>query len=454
LPQIPDHLLYAEKKQIGQVPSRWHRNCTGGDAVNVELAILQRPALELRPSAALVAYAQLLSVTAHDMEQLVERELGDNPALERAEPAPGAALPGTVVAPVQNDPADEPGLLAELARDARATLPRSDHAALDLLLGSIDDRGFLTVDLAAITRAVGSSAERVEALHALVRQLAPVGFASRDVRECLDVQLQLLDADPQLVALARRLVAGSLADLAAGRYGTLARQLGVDRALVVAARDLIRRRLRPFPVLDGPLRAGGPAPRADPDVIIALSADDPAELRIELSEERHLALRVSPAYDALDDTAVATQDRTQALQRVQSARTFVRRLHQRWSTMRRIVAYTVSEQRAFVLEGPAALRPLTRAQVAAALGLHESTVSRAVAGRSALLPCGRVVELKAFYTASLCAQEALRELIAREPRPLSDDELAAMLSAGGHRVARRTVAKYRSLLDIPPSSRR
>jgi RNA polymerase sigma-54 factor len=122
--------------------------------------------------------------------------------------------------------------------------------------------------------------------------------------------------------------------------------------------------------------------------------------------------------------------------------------------MRCVVEHTAREQRAFVLHGPAALLPLTRAQVATAIGVHESTVSRAVAGRSALLPCGRVVELKAFFCASLCAHEALRELVAREQRPLSDDELAAALSAGGHPVARRTVAKYRSVLGIPPSARR
>ena len=81
-------------------------------------------------------------------------------------------------------------------------------------------------------------------------------------------------------------------------------------------------------------------------------------------------------------------------------------------------------------------------------------MSRAVAGRSVLLPCGRVVELRDFFCASLSAQEALRELIARETRPLSDDDLAAALNAGGHRVARRTVAKYRGLLDIPASAQR
>jgi RNA polymerase sigma-54 factor len=425
-----------------------------------ELSIQQRPMLELRPTAALVAYAQLLVVSAGELEGLIERELRENPALERADPPAPARLPpaGVTAEPREpaDEPADEPGLLARLSLEARASLPQRDHAVLEFLLGSIDDRGFLTLDPAVIARVVGAPGERVEAVHALVRALGPVGFASRDIRDCLDTQLECLDADPRLIAIARRLVAGSLGDLAAGRYGVLARRLGVDRAHVVAARDLIRRRLRPFPVLDAPLRGARHEAPSAPDVVIALDPDDPGELRIELTEERLGALRVSPAYDGsgVGAAAMSAADRCAVTAQARSARAFVRRLHERWSTMRCVVEHTVREQRAFVVDGPAALLPLTRAQVAAAIGVHESTVSRAVAGRSALLPCGRVIELKAFFCASLSAQDALRDLVARETHPLSDGELQAALVARGHQVARRTVAKYRSLLGIPSSAQR
>jgi RNA polymerase sigma-54 factor len=421
-----------------------------------ELSTEGRLVLELRPTAALVAYAQLLAVPSGEVDRLVERELLENPALELAEPAPAPLLPGWVAQAAPREPADEPGLLVQIARDARASLPREDHAALDFLLGSIDDRGFLTVEPDVVARVVGASAQRVHAVHALVRELGPLGFASRDVRQCLDVQLDHVDGEPQLVALARRLVASSLGDLAAGRYGVLARRLGVDRTRVVAARDLIRSRLRPFPVLDAPLR-GGHEPPSAPDIVIDVHPADPTELCISLAEERRFALRVSPLYDGLRGDgadALHPDERRRAAEQATSARAFVRRLHERWSTIRRVVEYTAAHQRAFVLRGPAALRPLTRAAVAAQLGVHESTVSRAVAGRSVLLPCGRLVELKDFFRPSLSTQEALRELIACETRPLSDYDLAAALNADGHRVARRTVAKYRGLLDIPPSTQR
>ena len=295
----------------------------------------------------------------------------------------------------------------------------------------------------------------MRAVHALVRELGPLGFASRDIRDCLDAQLDQVAADPQLVALARRIVASSLDDLAAGRYGALSRRLGVDRARVVAVRDLIRARLRPFPVLDAPLR-GGQEPPSAPDIIVEVDPDDPAELRIELTEERRFALRVSPAYDGLGPRArahagraahgAASRRRTRAAS-CAACRSAGRRSGA-WSSTPSITSARSCSR------GPAALRPLTRAAVAAEIGLHESTVSRAVAGRSVLLPCGRLVELRDFFCASLSAQEALRELIARETRPLSDDDLAAALNAGGHRVARRTVTKYRGLLDIPPSAKR
>ena len=418
-----------------------------------ELSMEGRLLLDMRPTAALVAYAQLLAVPSGELERLVERELRENPALEHAEPAPPPPMPGWLVGPGPREPADEPGLLAQIARDARASLPPEDHAALDFLLGSIDDRGFLTVDADVVARAVGAPQQRVDAVHALVRELGPLGFASRDVRECLDHQLDHVDADPQLVALARRLVACSLGDLAAGRYGALARRLGVDRGRVVAARDLIRARLRPFPVLDAPLRRGHEPP-SEPDIVIELHPDDPGELRIELTEERRFGLRVSPIYDGVrgGEGGLAPDERKRAAEQAASARAFLRRLQERRSTIRRVVEATVAHQRAFVLHGPAALQPLTQAAVAAELGLHESTLSRAVAGRSVLLPCGRLVELKDFFCASLSTQEALRELVARETRPLSDGDLAALLNNAGHRVARRTVAKYRGLLEIPPST--
>jgi RNA polymerase sigma-54 factor len=108
----------------------------------------------------------------------------------------------------------------------------------------------------------------------------------------------------------------------------------------------------------------------------------------------------------------------------------------------------------FLTHGPAHLRPLTRAQLARELGVHESTVGRAVAGKHALLPDAGVIALAAFFAAPRDARDALRELIACEPHPLADGALATALQRRGFHVARRTVAKYRESLGIPPVSLR
>jgi RNA polymerase sigma-54 factor len=122
--------------------------------------------------------------------------------------------------------------------------------------------------------------------------------------------------------------------------------------------------------------------------------------------------------------------------------------------MRAVAEQVVERQREFLRLGPRFLHPLTRAEVAATLGLHESTVSRAVSGKLALLPSGRVMPLAAFFDVSLGPRETLRQAIDAEPRPLSDGELARLLASRGHPVARRTVAKYRAQLGIPAHSAR
>ena len=402
-----------------------------------------RLALHQRPTPALVAYARLLSAGDAELERLVERELAENPALERRDDAPAPVLPGTGPAVTATDPADEPGLLDDLASDARATLPAHDHPVLDHVLGSLDDHGFLPLTAAELARATGAPEARVEAVLALVRALGPSGFARHGTADFLDAQLRDLDAAPALVALARRLVADGLPELAAGRYGALARRFGVERDGIVAARDLLRRRTTPYPVLDRPLRRHGIDTARLPEVVVV---EDGAELRVVLPEQERHALRVAPSY-----TGVAGAGAAAARRRGQA---FLHRLEDRWATIRRVVERALDDQRAFVRHGPAALRPLTRAQVAAALGLHESTVSRVVAGRSALLPCGRVVALGDLFTARLAPQEALRRIVAEETRPRSDAELAAALAAAGHPVARRTVAKYRAAMDIAPCAQR
>jgi RNA polymerase sigma-54 factor len=135
------------------------------------------------------------------------------------------------------------------------------------------------------------------------------------------------------------------------------------------------------------------------------------------------------------------------------AQTFISALRQRWDTMQRVSDALIDVQREFLERGPSGLKPLTRADVAKLVDLHESTVSRATDGKFVLLPDGRTVSFDDFFDSSLPIKKALRELIAMENarHPLSDEQLARLLQRRGMTVARRTIAKYREEIGILPS---
>jgi RNA polymerase sigma-54 factor len=206
--------------------------------------------------------------------------------------------------------------------------------------------------------------------------------------------------------------------------------------------DLIRRRLRPYPAFDG--NATEVRSYVVPDVVVREHDEIPDEYTVELVEPAlsRLRLRPCPRRGAGGDESVPR------------ARSFLAQLHDRRETLRRVVEYAVERQKAFVAAGPAALRPLTRVEVAAALGLHESTVSRAVADKYMLLPDGTLVPLSRFFGVRGGVDEELRRLLESADGPVSDQHLADLLHAAGYPIARRTVAKRRARLGFAAASLR
>jgi len=140
-----------------------------------------------------------------------------------------------------------------------------------------------------------------------------------------------------------------------------------------------------------------------------------------------------------------------AAESVPRARSFLAQLRDRWDTLRRVAEYTVQQQQEFLLNGATGLRPLTRAEVAAALDLHESTVSRAIADKYALLPDGTIVALSRFFGVGGGVDGELRKLLGSADGPLSDQCLADRLREAGYPIARRTVAKHRARLGFAPA---
>jgi RNA polymerase sigma-54 factor len=404
------------------------------------------PQLVMRPSPALLAFVQMLALPATELEDLVEREVAENPALERVEPPCGATI-GDLSAVI----ADRASPQAQLLADVTAEVPGDDRAIAEYVVASLDERGFLDAGTDDLACALDVDAERVERVLRVVRAVGPPGVGARDVRECLLLQLEQLD-DGNPVALARRLVAEQLEELARGRLDAVAAALGVTRDDVDDAVELMRTRLRPYPDL-GVHTAAAPVVA---DVVVTERPEEPGTYDVALAEDERLGLGLNPLYERLaaEPASLTDDERARVAAQVAQARSFIERVGRRRATLRRVACVTIARQRAFMHDGAGALLPLTRAEVAHELELHESTVSRTVAGRYVQLPSERVVPFADFFRASLGAEETLTRLVAEEERPHSDKELAELLATSGFTVARRTVAKYRSRLGILPVATR
>lgn len=401
------------------------------------------PRFGLEVSPALIAFGELLMLPCAALRDLVEDELSANAELERLEPGECPICRGSWTArcplcgvPVRNRTADGPAPSADvpdtgadtdvqaLRRLVRAEVPAADGALADYLIDSLDHHGLFDQDPAELAAALGVPADRVTGVVAAIRRCGPPGVGATGVAECLLLQLDALGLADD--ALARRVIADHLGALGRGHFAAIAETLGTTREAVRAVLELIRRRLRPYPAFDG---AGGSRPAyVVPDVVIRPDGDG---FRVELVEAAVNRLRVRPGGPGSG-----------------AARLFLAQLRDRWTTLRRITELVADRQHAFLARGAAHLVPLTRAEVAADLDLHESTVSRAVADKYVLMPDGTTAALAAFFSGCGGADEALRRILGAARGPLSDQQLADRLRDAGYPMARRTVAKHRARLGF------
>jgi RNA polymerase sigma-54 factor len=252
--------------------------------------------------------------------------------------------------------------------------------------------------------------------------------------------------DGELRRLAGAVIESHLPALAKGHLTAIAGALGVQRSMIEAVLQLIKDRLRPRPAFDGP--AGTPNRYIVPDLVIRES--EIGTFTVQVVEPMRYRLRVVSPHQATGSGPASGQLRDS----VHAAQSLLAQLHDRWQTLQLVADCTVHRQQEFLRHGPIARKPLTRKDIATELGLHESTVSRAVAGKYALLPSRRLIPLDAFFGVSGGLDAELRRLIESEQRPLSDQEIADRLGALGYQVARRTVAKHRIQLGIGSASRR
>ena len=328
-----------------------------------------------------------------------------------------------------------------------------------LIIGSLDKDGYLPIQLEEIAFLADTWPDVgiVERVLARVQEFDPPGVAARDLAECLLIQLRQLGADDE--ALAVRIVREHLVNLESRRFDRLARELGVTMEQVAEATKLISV-LEPKPGRDF---SDSDTRYVTPDVNVHKVGD---EYVVTLNEEGLPRLRVSSFYRRMLGTNGSPEARGYIQEKMRAAAWLIKSIHQRQRTLYMVTNSIVKFQRDFLETGVSALRPLVLKDVANDIGMHESTVSRATAGKYVHTPQG-TFELKYFFTSSLrgghgtevsaeSVKEKIRDIIAKEDtrKPLSDQYIAELLSKQEIDIARRTVAKYRELMGILPSSKR
>lgn len=424
--------------------------------------------MEARCSPEQIVCAQVLALDADGFEAAVAAELDTNPALERVDapcPVCGGVVTGPCCRPGRRRASADHTLPADpgeyvpaavtpaqaLLRDLCATVAGADAAVARYVVASLDEHGVLDAAPAEIAGTLGVDQRRVDRVVGALRSLTCPGAAAESLVEHLLLDLAALGDSP-LVDLARALVARAPGPLIRGGVPAAARALGREPADVAAARDLIRTVLHPYPVLDVNGECSEPVPFSVPDLAVVL---DGSSVGVRVVEADRVRLRLDERFGQLACGGGRGDAESEYVRgAVAAARTFLGRVRRRWETMRAVAEAAVDHQRDFVLHGAAGLRPLTRTALADRVGLHESTVGRAVRDRRVLLPSGAVVPFADFFPTVPRAHDELRAILKEERRPLTDAELAAELSRRGHRVARRTVVKYRRQLGVACASRR
>ncbi|MFA6134138.1 MAG: RNA polymerase factor sigma-54 [Phycisphaerae bacterium] len=341
--------------------------------------------------------------------------------------------------------------------------PDPIKAAGRVIINFIDDDGYLRTPLEEMPKQTNEpvTLENLKAALRVVQLLDPPGVGARDLKECILIQLAAEAAAGRDVSLETELVTHFLRDIEMNRLPQIAKRTGKSVEQIKAAiENLSRLNSRP-----GLLVGERSAPTITPDVMVEPLPN--GELRVTLPDGHQPSLYISKAYrKMIQDRSVDREARSFIQKNIRSAQWLIGAIEQRRATVRRVVEEVFKVQKDFLDEGPEALKPLPMAQVAGKVGVHVATVSRAVSGKYVQTPRG-IFPLRMFFSGGTTNAEGqdvawdavkakLQEIVGAEDKanPLNDDELAEELKKNGLDIARRTVAKYRKLLDIAPARKR
>ena len=327
----------------------------------------------------------------------------------------------------------------------------------EMLVGNIDDYGYLKATVEELSFSTSISKERIEEVLKIVQTFHPVGVGARDLRECLMLQFE---RQGRQNTLDYRIVRDHMDSLGKRRLPEIARTTGED---VIDVQDAVARigLMEPRP---GRAFLPDNDQYVVPEVFVSKVGEDYV---VTNNNDQVPHLRISNTYkDLMAQSDSSPEVREYIREKIRAGKFLIKSLHQRQQTILNIAREIVNRQRDFLERGVAGLKPLTMIQVAEVVGVHETTVSRAVSGKYMQTPQG-LFEMKYFFTSGIqtasgegmsntSVKEIITEIFKNEEssKPLSDQEVVLMLAQKGIVIARRTVAKYRSELNILPSNLR
>lgn len=448
----------------------------------------------------------VLACSTLELTEMIQQELADNPALEHPDedicPACGGPRDQCVDCPYQREQqtpetkeeidwsdwlapdveyvgdlsqADEEfdpisnlstqhTLHDHLLDQLRAVTDNESFEIGEAIIGSISGTGYFEGSLEEIAGDAKTTAAQARFVLDLIQTFDPAGVGATSLQECLSIQLRALDEQTPVSRLALSMVENHWADTHSRRINRLSRQLRAQKKVVQDALDFIRDHLTPHPGESFRLPWDTHPENmqsVQPDILVRRTTAG-YEIDVLITESQALALNTKyrEAYGSIRNGGAknySADERRHIVEYVERAEAFIRSILQRRKTLRAITRHVVEFQQGYVETSQKNfLRPLTRTQVAKALGIHESTVSRATANKWVQLPSEEVVGFDLFFDGSISVKDLIQEIIAREDkrRPLSDQEIAERLQERGLSVARRTVVKYREAQNILSSRQR
>ena len=347
------------------------------------------------------------------------------------------------------------------------TMSETDRAVAMAIIDAIDANGMLTVDLESILSGFDEELElemdEVLAVLHRIQQFDPIGVGYRDLSECLLIQLSQFNdpAQAQLIKNAKLIVGEHLQLLGHRDYAQLMRRTKLKEGELGEAIAIIES-LDPRP---GSNIAPPSTSYIVPDVFVTKQPES-GKWKVELNPETAPKIRINSNYAALVKRADSSDDNNYLRDNLQEARWFLKSLQSRNETLMKVATRIVEHQKGFLEYGEEAMKPLVLHDIAEAVGMHESTISRVTTQKYMHTPKG-IFELKYFFSSHVstsgggeCSSTAIRaiikKLVAAENvrKPLSDSKITELLEEKGINVARRTIAKYRESLSIPPSNER